>query len=235
MTGNCNVNISVARRRIARIRCLQDCIKSLRNRKPFPECLCYIPSEIEYTVSVKSTWKLFAAPQKVAKIVKEISATTASRLVASGEDLCNSDGKWLRVLRVKVLTNEEYETLPGNGAWLLLFSSRSSTEETPAAVPVQDNNTSIGRNKTIYSRKQIPRLRSWEAVVEETYSPVLKKHRAEVVPADQEAVTRLNTLERDWTLEHDAALVQLMSQNVPQETENLGCLRGFVEAIDVSS
>lgn len=78
-------------------------------------------------------------------------------------------------------------------------------------------------------------LHSWEAVVEETYSPVLKKHRAQIVPANQEAVTRLNTLARGWGLEHDAALVQLMSQNLSHETENLGALRSFVEAIDVSS
>ena len=31
----------------------------------------------------------------------------------------------------------EDHTLPGEGAWLLLFSSRSSTEETLAAVPVR--------------------------------------------------------------------------------------------------
>lgn len=102
MDGNYNSNIPVARRRIARIRCLQECIVSLRDRKPFPDCLCYIPSEIEYAASTKTSWKLFAEPQKTAKVVREISAVNSSRLIASGEDLCNSDGKWLYVLKVYV-------------------------------------------------------------------------------------------------------------------------------------
>ncbi|CAL1547476.1 unnamed protein product [Lymnaea stagnalis] len=235
MHGNSNKNIPAARGRIARIRCLQDCIDSLRKRQPFPDCLCYIPSELEYTTSCKTTWKLLDAPNKTAKVVKEIAATTNSTLIVSGEDLCNGDGKWLRVLKVtKITANEEYEKVPGECLWLLLFSSRSSTEETPSAVPVQDHLNS-NRSKSNLLKKQQQRIKSWEGMIEETYSPILKKHRAYIVPPDGEAVAKLNFLDKNWTLEHDAALVQLMSNNIPQETENLGSLRGFVEAIGVSS
>ena len=76
---------------------------------------------------------------------------------------------------------------------------------------------------------------SWEGVVEEKYAPVLKKHRGEIIPADGNAVRRLKSLDRGWTSEHDSALVQLMSQNLFQEAENLGSLRGFVDSIGVSS
>ena len=76
---------------------------------------------------------------------------------------------------------------------------------------------------------------SWEGVVEETYAPILKKHRGEILPPDENAVKRLKSLEKGWTMEHDSRLVQLMSQNLFQEAENLGSLRGFVDSIGVSS
>ncbi|XP_059151600.1 E3 ubiquitin-protein ligase HECTD3-like [Physella acuta] len=231
---NSNGNIPAARGRIARIRCLQDCITSLRQRKPFPDHLCYVPSELEYTTSCKTTWKLLSAPAKSAPVMHEMSATPSSRLIVSGEDLCNADGKWLRVLKTRTCSSDEYEPVPGESLWLLLFSSRSSTEETPSAVPVQDYVAGQNKNRNNLM-KQIPKIKSWEGVIEEVYSPVLKKHRGQIVAPDEEAVERLKFLDKKWTLDHDAALVQLMSQNIPRETDNLGCLRGFVEAIGVSS
>ncbi|KAK6990899.1 E3 ubiquitin-protein ligase HECTD3 [Biomphalaria glabrata] len=234
MHGNYNHNIPSARRRISRIRCLQDCITSLRNRQPFPDCLCYIPSELEYTTSYKTTWKLLQSPDKTSKVIKEIQATPSTRLIVSGEDFCNGDGKWLCVLKTKSTANDDYEHVPGDCLWLLLFSSRSSTEETPSAVPVQEV-VSYSKSKLSLLKKQQPKIKSWEGVIEEHYAPVLKKHKAFIVPADKEAVDRLKALEKNWTLEHDAALVQVMSTNIPQETENLGSLRGFVEALGVSS
>uniref|UniRef100_A0A2C9LR03 HECT domain-containing protein n=1 Tax=Biomphalaria glabrata TaxID=6526 RepID=A0A2C9LR03_BIOGL len=198
MHGNYNHNIPSARRRISRIRCLQDCITSLRNRQPFPDCLCYIPSELEYTTSYKTTWKLLQSPDKTSKVIKEIQATPSTRLIVGGEDFCNGDGKWLCVLKVFQIRN-------------IVFISII----------------------IIFLLQWLCML--WEGVIEEHYAPVLKKHKAFIVPADKEAVDRLKALEKNWTLEHDAALVQVMSTNIPQETENLGSLRGFVEALGVSS
>lgn len=99
-----NYNIPPARRRLARIRCLQDCIKSLLGRKPFPNALCYVPSEIEYKTNNKVTWKLYNEPKKSGTIIKELQATpSSSRLIATGEDLCNSEGKWIHVVKVSAL------------------------------------------------------------------------------------------------------------------------------------
>ncbi|GFO48138.1 E3 ubiquitin-protein ligase hectd3 [Plakobranchus ocellatus] len=243
MGESINPNIPAARRRIARIRCLQDCIASLQTRKPFPDCLCYVPSQLEYTApsSSKTTvWKFLEEPSKGSKVVREVPASSASVLLVSGEDLSTNEGKWLRVFKVcstsSTADTTEDQTLPGDGAWLLLFSSRSSSEETPAAVPIQSNSDMELDGKASRNlKKKAPKIKSWEGVVEEQYAPVMKKHRGDVVAPDEKAVSKLKSLERGWTMEHDAALVQLMSQNLPQETENLGSLRGFVDSIGFSS
>ena len=92
--------IPTARRRIAKIRCLQDCLTSLKDKKPFPKCLCYVPSEIEYLSPGKTPWKLHEYPRKKAPILAEIPTTSNSRLIASGEEVINNDGKWLKVIKV---------------------------------------------------------------------------------------------------------------------------------------
>ena len=97
---NDNPRIPVARRRIAKIRCLQDCLTSLKEKKPFPSCLCYVPSEVEYLTPNATTWTFLENPRRNAKVLHEFRASKESRLVASGEEFCNSDGKWLTVLKV---------------------------------------------------------------------------------------------------------------------------------------
>ena len=100
MTENINPNIPAARRKIARIRCLQDCINCLQTRKPFPDCLCYVPSQLEYTATCKTTFKFLEEPRKGSKVVKEVAVTPSTSLLVSGEDLCTDEGKWLRVMKV---------------------------------------------------------------------------------------------------------------------------------------
>ena len=95
-----NQRIPTARRRIAKIRCLYDCLTSLKDKKPLPSCLCYVASEVDYLAPGKTTWKIQEKPRKNSKVILEINAVTGSRIVASGEELCNKDGKWLRVLKV---------------------------------------------------------------------------------------------------------------------------------------
>ena len=76
---------------------------------------------------------------------------------------------------------------------------------------------------------------SWQGVVEETYAPSLKKHKASIVPPDNTAVEKLRCVPDGWSLDHDASLVQVMSQNVPKDSEGLGCLKEYVEALGVST
>jgi len=227
-----NQRIPTARRRIAKIRCLYDCLTSLKDKKPLPSCLCYVASEVDYLAPGKTTWKIQEKPRKNSKVILEINAVTGSRIVASGEELCNKDGKWLRVLKTRDSLNSEFCPQPSYGAWLLLYSNRSSTEDTPNAVPMSDD---IGDRRRNQGKKQGVTIRNWQSVVEETYAPVLKKHKSEVIPFDQEAVSRLQIAPEGWGLEHDSSLVNLMSQNIPKDSEGLGCLKEYVEALGVST
>lgn len=238
---NLNPNIPEARRKIARIRCLQDCIKSLQMNKPFPDCLCYVPSQLEYKASCKTIFKFLEEPNKSSKVIKEVAVTPSTMLLVSGEDMCTNEGKWIKVFKINKTqpgsdTSEEHN-LPEQGAWLLLFSSKSSTEDSLAALPVRSESEKNKNKKSIrlMFQKATPKIKSWEGVVEETYAPIMKKHRGEIIPPCEDAVRKLKTIERGWTPEHDSALVRLMSQNLFQEGENLGSLRGFVDSIGVSS
>ena len=94
------MNIQQSQRRLARIRCLQECIRCFKESKKLPECLCYVPSEVEYQCNGRCFIKVFAQPQKNSERVRDLNGTSDSKLVVSGEELCNSGGKWLKITKV---------------------------------------------------------------------------------------------------------------------------------------
>jgi hypothetical protein len=63
----------------------------------------------------------------------------------------------------------------------------------------------------------------------------LHSHCPKITPPDDHAVAHLRRTPKDWTLEHDEALVQLMSQHIPRDNDALGAIKSYVEHIDVSS
>ena len=69
----------------------------------------------------------------------------------------------------------------------------------------------------------------------ETYALKILKYKTKIEPPDEEAVSRLRALLPGWTLEHDVAMVKLMSQHLPPDNEQLGTIKTYVESIDVSS
>ena len=93
-------SLSAPRRRLARIRCLQECITCLSDGKPLPNSSCYVPKELEYRSSNKNIIKLYSSPDTGSVVVKEYSCTQDSRFLVSGEELCNGQGKWLKVVKV---------------------------------------------------------------------------------------------------------------------------------------
>ena len=97
-------SLSAPRRRLARIRCLQECISCLSKGKPLPECICYVPLELEYRCPSKTSIKLYASADTSKEVVKEVACTAESRFIVSGEELCNAQGKWLKVRKVRNLT-----------------------------------------------------------------------------------------------------------------------------------
>ena len=78
-------------------------------------------------------------------------------------------------------------------------------------------------------------LCSWEDIVTHHFSLDLRKKNIEVVLPDGPAVERLRNIPKTWTIEHDEALVRLMSKHLSPENEQLGSIKNYVESIDVSS
>lgn len=104
-------SLPLTRRRLARIRCLQECISCLCDRKPLPQCLCYVPLEVEYYSPQKTNIKLYTQPNNSSDVFKEIVCTTDTRLIVSGEELCNKQGKWLKVKKV-IYFCQCFESIP---------------------------------------------------------------------------------------------------------------------------
>ena len=94
------MNIPPSQRRLAKIRCLQECIRCFKETKKLPECLCYVPSEVEYRCNGHCFIKVHAQPQKTSERIRGLNGTSDSKLTVSGEDLCNASGRWLRILKV---------------------------------------------------------------------------------------------------------------------------------------
>ena len=93
-------SLSAPRRRLAKIRCLQECISCLSEGKPLPESVCYVPLELEYRCPNKTNIKLYASADTTKAVVKEVACTAESGFIVSGEELCNAQGKWLKVRKV---------------------------------------------------------------------------------------------------------------------------------------
>ena len=95
-------HLIASRKRLSRIRCILECIQCLKERKKLPECICYVPSEVEYKFHNRTTIKVYPEPVKNNKKLKELHCTPESRIIASGEEFCNAHGKWLRLKKVCV-------------------------------------------------------------------------------------------------------------------------------------
>lgn len=96
-----------ARRKLARMRCVLETVKALKNVQPLPAALCYVPLEIEY----KSASELPAEtknkpiivrhqPSLVAKTFGKIPHSNELRLFATGEEFSNGDGDWIMLTEV---------------------------------------------------------------------------------------------------------------------------------------
>ena len=88
------------RKRLAKIRCLQDCILCLKEQRPLPECLSYVPSEIHYQCNARCFIQVYHEPDKDSKRIRDLTGSSESKLVASGEQMCCSGAKWLKVKKV---------------------------------------------------------------------------------------------------------------------------------------
>ncbi len=101
MAASC-LDVTSSRRRLARIRCLSECVDCLRNNKPFPLPLCYIPESIEYKTSKTTKLTLYDKPSTESNKLREIFLGKGDRFFVSGEELCNSQGQWGKLKKVCV-------------------------------------------------------------------------------------------------------------------------------------
>ena len=110
------MNIHRARRRIARIRCLQDCIQCFKSKRQLPECVCYVPSELNYTCNARSFIQVYKEPSTNSARIRDVTGGVESSLVVSGEEMCNAEGKWLKLKKVRLLflNTQHGDTLVGN-------------------------------------------------------------------------------------------------------------------------
>jgi hypothetical protein len=117
--------------RLARIRCLKECIEAFKNNQTLSEALCYVPKQIEYVGAANTTLQMYMSPSTstsnllAPKILTSSGSATAStrgrgaplivfdssvcktkeslscRVWASGEEYSNSSGRWIRLYKVK--------------------------------------------------------------------------------------------------------------------------------------
>lgn len=213
------------RRRLARIRCLLECVKCLYEKRALPESFCYVASEVEYKSQCKTTIRLFSEPKKTKKLTglqpKELQLTSESRLVATGEEFCDSQGKWLKLRKYKITASDEYQNFDKD-VWTLQYSNRSASDDSPAIVPVEKDTKRIIIN-------------SWEDVIEQHFSVQLVPGRHKIIQPEKDCVALLREIPPNWTLDHDESLVHLMSQHIPLENNHLGSIKNFVESVHVST
>lgn len=98
------MSVPRARRRLARIRCLQDCVDRFQENEPLPRSLCFVPSEVDYKCPNNSVIPIYSEPNKAkTKKIQEIICAAGSKVIVSGEEFYNNFGKWVKGKKVKFM------------------------------------------------------------------------------------------------------------------------------------
>ena len=235
-------SLTTSRRRLSRLRCLQDCIDCFKHGKPLPRPLCYVPSVKQYLVKNDMDYSLFPSP-KQEKDARKGKFKSGTILKATGEELSNLFGQWIHITEVY---QEGGEMIPDCNGWMLLFDNQPNLST--SQVTDQESLIDMGwRKKQDYegasqlkkflTKDETPELASWEEVVEYEYSLVCNSTipTYKVVPPLEEAVDKMSVPQTNWSLEHDEDLAQYLGNQVHSENDHLGNMKNYVENIDVSS
>lgn len=231
----CNATNDNSRRALARIRCFKECVESLKSfSRPLPQALCFVPAEIEYRVTKTTRLVYYSGPSKECKKLSEISLPKESRIIVCNE-LCNSDGQWGKLIKVtskgKTLESTEVE---GEAKWILIFSTQHSGSDAIEPVLSQKDEVEV-TNAEIFKGKQTKTISSWEKVVEHEFVLKLGQNTCVVASPDDQMINLLRSVPANWTIHHDEVLAQFLCQHIEKENINLGCIKDYVESIDVSS
>ena len=103
------MSTSKARKRLACIRCVLDCVNCFKENKALPASLCFVPSQVEYVVSNDSgaitfphALHFWSCPSKIrGKLTGLIEIIDKNfSLTAHGEEFSNDEGDWIQVKKV---------------------------------------------------------------------------------------------------------------------------------------
>ena len=103
-----------ARKRLACIRCVLETVNCVRDNKPLPKELCFIPKHVEYVITPDVCnsnrnsplhFNVWSSPSKKdGKLVGRITVPEGKfktfSLIASGEEYADDSGDWIQITKV---------------------------------------------------------------------------------------------------------------------------------------
>lgn len=215
-----------ARKRLARIRCVFDCVQSIRDGKELPDALCFVPGDVELKLQSENSsapLPIRESPSLSAPKIGEIPHKVGTKITVSGEDYWNDEGRWLNIASatMKKFTNGECDIC----GWLFVNSRDRKLKDVVDIAKVKPKKK---------SRKVV--LGNWESAVELYYSLNISRSEALDEQADVQAMKKLKTPPQNWSLEADEELTRFINQNNTfQKETGLGNVSQYVESIEVSS
>lgn len=252
-----------ARKRLACIRCVLDTVDRIKENKPLPKELCYIPYTIDYVLSPEvyngkakpslhfSVWS--APTKKDSKLVGGINVGDPMEfiLTAYGEEFSNDTGDWIQLTKESaknvidvVLDSEE------TSAWILLHPRDNKLENNPLLIPKYEMNEValkqvptkddifggwISNNeKKADGSRSIKACYKWQNLVDTNYM-------LHILPAslpiniDMDATTRLSEPPPNWSLEADEELVRFLVDHCKIHDQYLGGTSKFITSITAST
>ncbi|XP_071984721.1 E3 ubiquitin-protein ligase HECTD3 [Engystomops pustulosus] len=228
------------RRLLGQIRCVLECIASVRHAAPLPEVLCYVPGEVLYKIckdpssasSARSLLTVWEAPGYSKQNLKMLSRATVevrkgSCVRATGEEYGNANGLWVKLSKEQMA--EYRESCDMAEGWVLLCRKDEGGDR---LVPIESPDKTF-RQQQLFGVDYNP-LSRWEDVVDATYSMRLGR-KTRITEPDADAVQKLRSVPPSWTYECDEDLVHFLHERVGKEDESLGNMKQFVESINVSS
>ncbi|XP_028902461.1 E3 ubiquitin-protein ligase HECTD3 [Ornithorhynchus anatinus] len=232
---------------LGRVRFLREAACCLRAGEALPAALAFVPREVLYKLCrdppgtgppartpvllpVWDTPNQAPGPRRPGRPAVRLRRGHCLR--ATGEELCNAQGLWVRISKEQLKEHQPQAQQSGcqlEDGWLLVCKHSEGGDR---LVPVASADR-VQRQQQLFGLDFKPIVR-WEQVVDLTYSLRLGA-QPKVMEEDTEAVRRLRFVPPTWTYECDEDLVHFLYDHVGKEDENLGSVKQYVESIDVSS
>jgi len=86
---------------LRRLQCLNDCAKAILESAPVPECVCYVPEEVEYKPKRSTSLAVYTKPSKTGGKKSQLLCTSKHRIFLSvAGPVRNEKGNWAKVKKV---------------------------------------------------------------------------------------------------------------------------------------